>query len=84
MKKTYMLILSLICILCLFSAAAAYDSLFDKPNNTSSEAVPFKSIKKGLIPTGQSTEPDTKSVSPFRLRQPDRISSDDFFQPQSF
>ena len=65
MKKTYMLVLSVICILCLFSAAAAYDSLFDKPNNTAPEAVPFKSIKKGLIPTDQSTEPDPKSVSPF-------------------
>ena len=66
MKKTYILILSLICILCLFSAAAAYDSLFDKTNNTSSDAAaPFKSIKQGLIPAEQSTEPDTKSVSPF-------------------
>ena len=66
MKKTFMLILSVICILCLFSAAPAYDSLFDKQNNTApNEAAPFKSIKQGLVPAGQSTEPDPKSVSPF-------------------
>ena len=65
MKKTYMLILSVICVLCLFSAAAAYDSLFDKSNNTAPEAAPFKSIKQGLIPAGQSTEPDTKTVTPY-------------------
>lgn len=68
MKKMFMLFLSLICIFSLFSAAAAYDSFFDKHNKTESEEAPFKSIKQGLIPTWQqSTEPDSKSANPFNV-----------------
>ncbi len=78
MKKTFTLLLSLICIFSLLSAAA-YASPFEKQNNTAPDAqTSFKSIKDGLIVSGKNPSPDPKSVYPsdnitadFNKSQPD-------------
>ena len=77
MKKTFTLLLSLICIFSLLSAAAAYDSPFEKQNNTAPDTqTSFNSIKDGLIVSGKSPSPDSKSVYPS-----DSITAD-FNKPQ--
>ncbi len=65
MKKTSMIVFALLCIFTLVSSVSAYDSFFDKLNNTApAEDNSFKSIKDGLIVTDKNAGTDEKTVIP--------------------